>query len=53
VFGGLLESLSYVVGITSLGWLVMALYALSWISLQGQWKLVLPKVLARWSSATE
>lgn len=47
VFGGLLESLSYVIGITSLGWLVMALYALSWTSLQGQWKLAWP---AGWSS---
>jgi spermidine synthase len=33
VFGGLLESLSYVMGITGLGWIVMALYGLSWLSL--------------------
>lgn len=38
VFGGLLESFSYVTGITSLGWIVMALYAVSWAALQMRWK---------------
>ncbi|MBI3010605.1 MAG: methyltransferase domain-containing protein [Candidatus Omnitrophica bacterium] len=34
VFGGLLESLSYVTGINGLGWVVMALYGLSWLALR-------------------
>lgn len=33
VFGGLLESVSYVTGIAELGWIVMALYGLSWASM--------------------
>lgn len=42
VFGGLLESASYVTGINGLTWIVMALYGLSWASLPWKKRVEIP-----------